>query len=358
MARTNTAYPSNWQNPGSQGRAGQNWRNGYSLEKGASWTDPGPFFDAKTGQTFENKNLLGYLPWIFSKETQLVFWETSLLPRIVNVKYEAELKKQGEKVFIPKRPFVTVKEIKQGVKIEPDVLKADEPIEFTVDHDVGWAFKTYDLTTQMTHIKDYAQQAQETAIHAMQDYMEPLVLKTMVESVDSANQGATAGVRTKSYNLGTPDAPIALKTGDASATNVLADLYGVLREQNVFSKGARPFCVVQPRFQNMLAKSSLSAFNISGENNPLIRRGQESIGTVQGLDLFSTNYLEADSEKTNVFPVLVGTTDATTFAMTLQQMERFRSPDEYADITRAHTVFGYKVILPIALAVAWVTYGS
>lgn len=339
MARTNTAYPDNWQNPGSQ-------------------RTEGPFFPAGSGEAFQNAKLLGYLPVLFSEDTQLKFWDLSLLTKIVNVRYEAKLKQAGEKIYIPKRPSVTVKEIQEGEKIDYQRLSAEAPIEFTIDHNVGWAYKVDDLTTQMTHVKDYISLAQEEALHAMQDYIEPLVINSMIDEIAAANQGTTAGVVSKSLNLGTPTSPITLQVGDASATNVLADLYCVLQEQKVFSKGAKPWCVVQPRFLNVLAKSSLSAANISGDSNPLVRRGQESVGVVQGLELYSTNYLHADDTTPTSFPILVGTTDFMTYAMTVQQAERLRAHDEYADIYRGRSVFGFKAIQPECAAVAWVKYAS
>jgi hypothetical protein len=136
---------------------------------------------------------------------------------------------------------------------------------------------------------------------------------------------------------------------------VIADLYGVLKEQNVLEGGKTPFVVAPHRFLNVLAKSAIQNASFA-DGGSTQRRGQAAVGMIQGCELYTTNYLDADETHGSSFPILCGTTDAVTWVQTITKVEKLRDQNQYADLHRGMGIYGFKVIEPKALAVAWVDF--
>lgn len=312
-------------------------------------------------------NLKGYLPILFAKATMKEFYDASILPRICNVQYEGEFKKMGDKIYIRQKPDIKIGEYKVGKNVSYQELAAPEPIELVVDKGYDWAFREHDVITQQTDIKQYISELMTKIAQRVRDYIEPTALTLIVEEVmtkatETKNAGEEAGIKSKSYNLGTAAAPIGLKvTGDTAdalsvkAANVIADLYGVLKEQNVLEGGKTPFVVAPHRFLNVLAKSAIQNASFA-DGGSTQRRGQAAVGMIQGCELYTTNYLDADETNGSSFPILCGTTDAVTWVQTITKVEKLRDQNQYADLHRGMGIYGFKVIEPKALAVAWVDF--
>ena len=314
-------------------------------------------------------NLAGYMPILFAKATMKEFYDNSILPRIVNVQYEAELKKMGDKIYIRRKPDIKIGDYKVGKNVSYQELAAPEPIELVVDKGYDWAFREHDVISEQTDIKQYVSELMTKIAQRIRDYIEPTAFKQIVAGLSSSteathNMGAAAGAATSSYNLGTDTAPINLSaTGDTAdtlsvkASNLVADLYGVLMEQNVLEGGKTPFIVAPHRFLNVLAKSAIQNASFAGSEGTF-RRGQKAVGMIQGCELYTSNYIEAVEGKPGVFPILCGTTDAVTWVQTITKTEKLRDQNQYADLHRGMGIYGFKVIEPKALAVAYVTFNA
>lgn len=311
--------------------------------------------------------LQGYLPILFAKATMKEFYDNSILPRICNVQFEAELKKMGDKIYIRKKPDIEIGDYKVGQNVSYQELAAPEPIVVTVDKAYSWGFREHDVVTQQTDIKQYVSEMIAKIAQRVRDYIEPTAITQIINQLVEAdtggdNNGLTAGAATHSYDLGTPDKPIDLSavghTADelsVDASNLIADLYGVLKEQNVLEGGAKPFIVAPHRFLNVLAKSAIQNASFA-DGGSTQRRGQEAVGMIQGCELYTSNYIKEVAGKAGVFPILCGTTDAVTWVQTITKMEKMRDPNQYADLHRGMGIYGYKVVEPKCLAVAYVTF--
>lgn len=309
-------------------------------------------------------NLMGYMPILFAKATMKEFYDKSILPRICNVQYEAELKKMGDKIYIRRKPDIQIGAYKVGQNVSYQELAAPEPIEVVVDKGYSWGFREHDVITEQTDIKQYISELMSKIAQRIRDYIEPTAFATIITQLEASgeatnNTGAAAGVASKSYNLGTKNAPIDLSvTGETAdelsvkASNLIADLYGVLHEQNVLEGGKKPFIVAPHRLLNVLAKSAIQNASFAGDGGTF-RRGQEAVGVIQGCELYTTNYLKPTGD---VFPIICGTTDAVTWVQTITKTEKLRDQNQYADLHRGMGIYGYKVIEPKCLAVAYVTF--
>jgi hypothetical protein len=323
--------------------------------------------------------LQGYNTPIFAKATMKEFYDESIVPRMCNVQYEAELKKWGDKIYIRKEAdiHVNLNTHKVGGDVNYEDLTADEPIEMVIDHSFDWGFLEHDVINQQTDLKDYVTKVLGKVAQRVRDAVEPEALTSIINQIIAAgtqNQGTAAGVVSKAYDLGTMAQPIDLSMSDDAhtidklsvrAANLVADLYGVLKEQNVLTDGQVPYIVAPYKFLNVLTKSALQTGSYA-EGGTTQGRGMKAVGMVQGCEIYTSNYVGAyaSGTDTNVapapagtaFPIICGIKDAVTWAQTITKMEQLRHPTKFADIHRGMGIYGYKVIEPKAIALAWVKF--
>lgn len=332
--------------------------------------------DGKTTATL-SEILKGYNVPIFAKATMKEFWDASILPQIVNVEYEAELKKFGDKVYIRRDPEIEV-ELSYQVNddLKYDNLIAGEPVELVIDRAFKWGFLEHDVVTQQTDLKSYITKTLAKVAQKIRDKVEPDAFRNIINQVlasNAGNDGEAAGVASGAYNLGAPEAEKVIDlstTGDTldklsvKAANLCADLYGVLHEQNVLDKGQTPFIVAPHKFLNVLAKSALQTSDYA-EGGTTQSRGQKAVGMVQGCQLYTSNYIRSmsvdgnnatEDKATGFFPILCGTKDAITWAQTITKIETLRHMTQFADIHRGMGIYGFKLLEPKALALAWVKF--
>lgn len=322
--------------------------------------------------------LKGYNTPIFAKATMKEFYDESIVPRMCNVQYEAELKKWGDKIYIPREADIKVRLNQYNTKntLNYDELEAPAPEEMVVDHSFDWGFLEHDVVNQQTSLKNYVSKVLGKIAQRVRDAVEPEAISSIINQIIDANNGncgKTAGVVSKSYDLGSMADPIDLSvTGTTAdtlsvvASNLVADLYGVLKEQNVLTAGQVPYIVAPYKFLNVLTKSALQSGSYA-DGGTTQGRGQKAVGMVQGCEIYTSNYVgayAADGEGGDVkaadtgtsFPIICGIKDAVTWAQTITKMEQLRHQNKFADIHRGMGLYTYKVIEPKAIALAWVRF--
>ncbi len=147
------------------------------------------------------------------------------------------------------------------------------------------------------------------------------VLLGTFDQCAAENKGATAGVISGAYNLGTDVAPLVL-TKDNVLT-VFTALASVLDEQNV--PDTDRWLVITPYVRNLLMSSPLSQAYLTGDSQSILRNGR--IGMIDRFTLYVSNLLPS-AEAGEDFDTDFGT------------------------LVRGLNVYGYKVIKPEALALA------
>jgi len=161
------------------------------------------------------------------------------------------------------------------------------------------------------------------------------ILGDVYSDAHASNAGATAGVNSSAFDLGTAAAPESI-----DKTNILdyiVDQGTVLDEQNVPQTSR--WLLFPPLFCGMIKKSDLKDASLAGDGVSIMRNGR--LGTIDRYTIYSTNNLNSTA---GVFDCMSGHPTAITFASQLVENRIIPDPDDFGDIMEGLQVFGYKVI--------------
>ena len=170
-----------------------------------------------------------FIPQIWSAKLNAKFYTASVFGEIANTNWEGDIKDMGDKVTINNVPDITVSDYTPGGGLNYQV---PTPSTLTMNIDKGkyFAFQCNDVLEYQSKPKLMDMFSNDASMQ-MKVSIDSTVIYNTFKSAAAANVGATAGVRSSSYALGTDDTPITL-----SASNILTTLTafsGVLDEQNV-----------------------------------------------------------------------------------------------------------------------------
>ena len=304
-----------------------------------------------------------YTPELYAPRMLKHFYENSILSAICNTDYQGEFSKMGDKIHIRKPATVEVRSWKEGDKVVYPEIGADD-IEMVIDQGSIWSFKVGLLTKQQTDLKTFTDQWIQDASKQTQKYTETLCIgKILNDDLAQGNYGATAGVDSGMYNLGTLENPVVISPKETSttatnATDYVADHISVLAEQNVTNDGEAIAFVAPKIFRNRLAKSEFKYADVMGNEATTLRLGQKAVGSVFGADFYDTGYLRPSKNTSGktVFPVIACTKRAASFALQFTHTWNSMLEGEVAEGFRGTTAFGCKLIEPRALTVGYVTF--
>ena len=312
-----------------------------------------------------SKVLKSYIPELYAPRMLKHFYENSILSAIFNTDYQGEFTKMGETIHIRKPATVEVRSWKEGDHVVYPEVGADD-IEMTIDHGSIWSFKVGLLTKAQVdnNMADFTSQWTQDASKQTQKYTETLcIAKILGDTLAVGNHGATAGVDSGMYNLGTLDNPVIITstaTGDnkQNALDYIADHLSVLEEQNATGDGEAVSFIGPKIYGNRLKKSDEFKYADKNGGTPSFKLGQKSIGSVFGADFYSTGYLRPvkNTNGKTVFPVIACTKRAASFALQFTHTWDSELEGEVAHGFRGTTAFGCKLIEPRALTVGYVAF--
>ncbi len=261
-----------------------------------------------------------FLPEIWSKKINAKYYPNSVLDEIVNRNWEGEIKGQGSKVIIRKRPTITVGDYTVNGTISYQDL-TDEKVELAIDQAKYFAFKVDDIDQAQADIK---------------------VLNECSE--DAAKQSATA-VDTDVLGSIYSSATSAITSTVVSKTTVLdwiVDGMIALDEYNAPTEGR--FVVIPPWIAGMILKSDLKDASIAGDATSILRNGR--LGMIGNATIYVSNNVDLN---TATYQCIAGHKDATAFASQVTKVENVRLEDTFGDAIRGLNVYGYKVVQGDAL---------
>ena len=166
-------------------------------------------------------------------------------------------------------------------------------------------------------------------------------------TIPAANQGATAGAISSSFNLGAAATPAPVQITKANVLEYIVDCGTVLDEQNVPDSGR--WLIIPSWFANLIKKSDLKDASMTGEGSGVIRNGR--IGILDRFTLYLSNNLYVDN--THNYFCLFGTNAAITFAAQMTKMETLRAESTFGDLVRGLNVYGFRVVKPEALGLLY-----
>lgn len=298
-----------------------------------------------------------FIPQIWSGKLNAKFYATTVFGEISNTSYEGDIKSMGDTVWINNIPTITINNYTIGQNLNYQV-----PTPSVVELQIGLAkyfgVNVSDVIAYQAQPKLMdmftSDAAKQMAIAIDRD-----ILLNTVTTPATANKGATAGVISGSYNLGTDTAPVVLSS--INVVGLITALASVLDEQNITDTDR--FLVIHPYFRNILMASPLAQAYVTGDSQSILRNGK--IGTIDRFTIYVSNLLPVAQASQDFFgaasggalkrtAIYAGSKQAITFASQITKVEALQNPNDFGTLVRGLNVYGYSTILPQALALALV----
>lgn len=286
---------------------------------------------------------------------------------ITNNNWEGEIKGLGDKIEINNIPDVVVANYQAGMTLSYPV-PTPSTLELQIDSGKYFAFQLNDVLAHQSEPK-LMDVFTNDATMKMKIAVDSNILYHTFQGAQAANIGATAGVASASYNLGTDTAPITLSATDI--LTLLTSMSAVLDEANVPEDDR--FLIIDPATRQWLMASPLAQAYVTGDSQSMLRNGK--IGMIDRFTVYVSNllpravsgtatpYVSGDGTESTIAStgtakrriIIAGHKSAITFASQMTKMETVRNPNDFGDYVRGLNVYGYKVVKPDALTYAVVS---
>ena len=306
-----------------------------------------------------------FIPAVWSAKLNAKFYAASVFGEIANTNWEGEIKGKGDKVIINTAPTLVINNYTAGSNLAYQAPAPDAQ-ELVIDKGKYFAFQINDVLSyqsQPSQLDMFSTDAGEQ----MRIGIDSTVIYNTFNGGAATNKGATAGVKSASYNLGTDTAPIALTTSNVLAK--ILELASVLDEQNVPESDR--FLVIDPLTRSLLMQSNLGNVYQTGDTTSPVRNGK--IGMIDRFTIYVSNqlprgaagtgagaaWISGDGSENTIQPggtllkrraIIAGHKSAITFASQITKMETVRNPNDFGDYVRSLNVYGYKTVAGQGLA--------
>lgn len=315
-----------------------------------------------SGQFVKTPSYSGtFIPALWSSKLNQKFYKATVFGEIANTSWEGEIKGMGDKVVINNIPTLSISNYTAGTNLTYQV-PTPNTVELNIDKGKYFAFQVNDVLEYQAKpnlIDTFSNDAAEQ----MKIAIDSTVIFNTFSQGAAANKGATAGVNSGAYNLGTDTSPIMLSGSNILST--ITNLSSVLDEQNI--PDSDRFLLIDPATRQWLMQSNLAQAQFMGDDTSIVRNGK--IGKIDRFTVYVSNNLpraavnttwasgdgtEGGSANTSVKrrAVIAGHKSGITFAATMTKMETVRNPNDFGDFIRGLNVYGYHVVKPEALALA------
>ena len=297
-----------------------------------------------------------FIPQVWSAKLQSKFYDASTFAAISNTDYQGEIKNKGDKVIIRTVPTLTINAYTAGSTLNYEVPQTSL-IELNIDKGYYFGFQVNDVLEHQADI-NLMETFSNDASEQLRTVIDRECIRATFSQCDAANMGATAGRITAGINLGTDTAPVALTS--ANVLQTITSLATVLDEQNIPNDGR--FLVISPYDRQLLINSDLADASWVGDSQSAMRNGR--VGMIDRFEVYISNMLpkaragyawddttvSAGTAKRRA--MMAGHRSAITFAAQITKTETLRNPSDFGDVVRSLQVYGRKVIVPKALALA------
>lgn len=275
---------------------------------------------------------------------------------IASTEYTGELSKGGDQVIFWREPKVLVRKYDKNDPIIHDTIDSD-PVTMTIDHAYSFSIKMNKIDEQQIQNFDTWKAAfLRNAGKELALVVDPVLLTHMYTSVANSNEGATAGVKSSSLNMGASGAPLVI-----TATNiitVLSEVHQVLDEACAPKEGR--WITLPPAGITALRNSDLQAAYMTALSwSPLINGKIPE--TVMGFTIMESNYLPTEIDAGTgklVYHLVAGVKSATAFAATIEDSRVITDKDDWANYYQGLSVFGFKVLYEEGLVHLYVTFDA
>lgn len=307
-----------------------------------------------------------FIPTLWSGKLNAKFFAATMLSDVMNTTWEGEIKNQGDTIRIRTAPSVTILDYAGA----GSTLSNEVPTPVFTDMQISKGkYFSVQINDVLAHQSDMELMGMftEDAAKQMKIAIENNVFfdSYVTQGASANNLGATAGVNSASFNLGTDLAPVA----KADVLNLILRMSATLDEQNVPEEGR--YLIMSPFDRHQLMQSSLAQAYFTGDQSSAIRTGK--IGMIDRFTVYVSNLLpKAEAGKALVAGLsatstgavvtsalarrmmVAGTKDACAYASQITKTEPLRNQTDFGDIVRGLNIFGNKVTRNTALVTALV----
>ena len=299
-----------------------------------------------------------FIPEIWSGKLNAKFYATTVFGEIANTDWEGDISNVGDKVTINNIPTITIRDYVVGQNLTYEVPEPSID-ELLVDKGKYFAFTVADVLAHQSN-PDLMDTFSSDASEQMGITIDRSVLLAEFDQGAAANKGATAGVISGSYNIGTDAAPVTLSA--TTTLPLITNLASVLDEQNVPESDR--WLVISPYMRSWLMQSDLAQAYLTGDDSSIIRTG--FIGKIDRFKVYVSNQLpsagagldfdgNAQCGAAARTAIMAGHKSAITFASQMTKMEDLPNPTDFGRLVRGLNIYGHNTVKSESLALALVT---
>ena len=287
-------------------------------------------------------------------------YESAITPGIADTSYYGEIRNQGDQITFMRSPSAVVRRSTKGGQIVHDTLETT-PLTITIDHALEASVKVDPLDKRM--IKNWSTLEagyREDLVRRLEQVIDSHVLTSLYAGnvIAPENRGASAGVITGSFNLGSPGAPIVLTSGNI--VNFLLMLENVFRERNIDIYRETPWLTGPPFLNYLLMTSELRAALTSGlTRHTVLMNSRISEQAIAGFHLMLSNNAPRVYDPVAgryCYHLLGGLKRALAFAFDQVQAREIDDVNDWMKYTQSRYVYGFGVVYPEFLIDAYVTF--
>ena len=295
---------------------------------------------------------------LVSQELLERFTCTTVFGAISSTEYMGELIGKGDKITFFKQPEVSVRQHVKDGTIKHDTLAA-ETHTMVIDKACEWSVKIAQLDERMMGMwPKFKAAMMESASDAIAQSQDRELLGSIYLDADPDNMGALAGVQTHCYNLGELGAPVEIQDGE-DIVKLFSRLHAVLGEQ--CAPRNNRFVVLPVVAETFMLQSEfLARVGASGGLSPSqILNGQMADRVMNFMIYISHNLPQVLDPVTNqqCYYASAGLPMATAWASVLSETRVINNDkDSWDTYYQGLLAYGFDVIYPKALAVAYITF--
>lgn len=298
-----------------------------------------------------------FIPTLWSGKLAEKFYAASTFADCANTDWEGDIKNMGDTVVINLIPTITVSSYTVGATLNYQV-----PVGAVIDLLINQGFY---FAVQISDVLEYQSKPNlmdlftNDAAMQMKISVDRECWVNTFNQGDPANYGATAGVITGAYNLGTDTTPVVL-----SSTNILQVINAmgsVLDEQNVPETDR--YLVMTPYDRQILLSSPLAQAQFMGDARSIQRNGM--IGQIDRFTVYVSNLTptaaagqdwhgNASAGTAKRHAMIAGHKSALSFASQINKVENLPNPNDFGQLVRGLNVYGRTVTQTHGLSYATV----